>query len=267
MGWWIIAGVVGFCVGGALIALLRTRLPKRDALPWAPPQYEVMRGLAHEIRNPLNAMSVTVQLLEEDMEAGELDREELKAQLGLIRNEAERLEAVLSDFQRYARIMMRAEAADIGQLIDDTLDFMTPTAEQSGIEIVREIEPLPVMAADPKLLQQAFLNVILNAFQAMQEGGELKVEARQDNGADSPSSAHVLFSDTGPGIAEEAAGRVFEPFFSTKPGGTGLGMSVARQAAELHGGSVEAGDRPGGGGTQVEFRWPIRVVKTMNGER
>ncbi len=266
MGWWIVAGFVGFGVGAALVALLRTRLPKRDALPWAPPQYEVMRGLAHEIRNPLNAMSVTVQLLEEDLKEGGLDREELKAQLGLIRNEAERLESVLSDFQRYARIIMRAEAADIGQLIHDTLDFMTPTAEQNGIEIVREIEPLPIMAADPKLLQQAFLNVILNAFQAMQDGGELKVEARQD-GSESPLTAQVLFSDTGPGIAAEAEVRVFEPFFSTKPGGTGLGMSVARQAVELHGGSVEAGDRPGGGGAQVVFRWPIRVVKTMNGER
>lgn len=259
MGWWIAAGLVMFCVGAVLMALLRTRLPKRDALPWAPPQYEVMRGLAHEIRNPLNAMSVTVQLLEEDLKADEIDKEDLKAQLGLIRNEAERLEAVLSDFQRYARIMMRAEAADIGQLIEDTLDFMTPTAEQSGIEIVREIEPLPVMAADPKLLQQAFLNVILNAFQAMQDGGELKVEARQDD-SESPSSVQVLFSDAGSGIAEEAEGRVFEPFFSTKPGGTGLGMSVARQAAELHGGTVEAGNRAGGGGALVEFRWPIREL-------
>ncbi len=241
------------------MALLRTRLPKRDALPWAPPQYEVMRGLAHEIRNPLNAMSVTVQLLEEDLKEDEIDKEDLKAQLGLIRNEAERLEAVLSDFQRYARIMMRAEAADIGQLIEDTLDFMTPTAEQSGIEIVREIEPLPVMAADPKLLQQAFLNVILNAFQAMQDGGELKVEARQDD-SESPSSVQVLFTDAGIGIAQEAEGRIFEPFFSTKPGGTGLGMSVARQAAELHGGTVEAGNRPGGGGALVEFRWPIREL-------
>ena len=254
------AAVLGFLAGAVLTGFLRSRLPKREALPWAPPQYEVMRGLAHEIRNPLNAMSVTVQLLEEDLEEGRLDNEDLKTQLERVRREAERLEAILTDFQRYAQIKMRAEAVDVGKLIEDTLDFMTPATEQSGVEIRRNIETLPVMAADPKLLQQAFLNVILNALQAMENGGQLKVEIRRQG-----DDALALFSDTGAGVSEEAEGRVFEPFFSTKPGGTGLGMLVARQAAELHSGTIELRNRSGGG-AQAAFQWPIRIITDANGE-
>ena len=243
---WLLGGLIG-CALGIAGTIVWLRLSRGRATALREPEVRnVARGLAHEIRNPLNAMSITLQLLEEDLDAGRVpDREELRDQIGRIRGEVGRLERILTDFQRYARLMQaQPEPIDPAQLLHELLDFMEPEAERVGVEIVREIGPLPTIEADPALLRQAFLNLIVNAFQAMPDGGRLTVRATV-----SSSEVRITFADTGPGIAPETVERIFEPFYSTKKDGTGLGLAVVKQVVELHRGRVDVESEPGHGAT------------------
>ena len=122
---WIVTGILGCVLGSAITALLLRRRASGPAGPRDSLRQTVMRGIAHEIRNPLNTMSITLQLLEEDL-AGESepDRDAVLADVGRVRREVDRLERILSDFQRYARMQFRPDDMDIGALVNETLDFM-----------------------------------------------------------------------------------------------------------------------------------------------
>jgi signal transduction histidine kinase len=205
-----------------------------------------MRGIAHEIRNPLNTMSITLQLLEEDLagvtEGSEEDNSVL-TDVRRVRREVDRLERILSDFQRYARLQYRPEEVDIGALVSEILDFMEGEAARANVEIHRSVPAGITTTADPALLRQAFLNVIVNAFQAIGEGGRLSVQL--EGGSD----VVVSFTDTGDGMDEDARARIFEPYYSTKEDGTGLGLAVVKEVAEMHGGSAAVKSAQGDGAT------------------
>jgi len=135
----------------------------------------------------------------------------------------------------------------IEPILREAVEVVGPAAAQARVERSVEVEPgLPDVNADAELLRQAFLNLCVNAIQAMQDrgGGSLAVRARRDG-----DGVLVEFTDSGPGIDAEAAARVFEPFFTTKATGTGLGLAIVRQAAEAHGGTVEVESAPGRGAT------------------
>lgn len=201
-----------------------------------------MRGLIHEIRNPLNAMSIRLQLMEEEVASEEPPSpEELISQIERIRHEVGRLERLLSDVSRFVRpTHVHLEPTDIGRVVTEVLDFVEPEAHRLSVELVREVEPTPPQLADATLLKQAFLNLILNAFQAMPNGGTLTTSVRPLG-----RGVQVRFRDTGEGIPESIQTRLFEPFVSTKKEGTGLGLTVVKRVVELHRGSVTAENEKG----------------------
>lgn len=219
------------------------------------------RGLAHEIKNPLSTVALNAQLLREeilDSPLAESDRATMTRRVDTLAREAGRLRDILADFLRYAgRLQLDRRICDVREVATEIADFFMPQAEQSGVRFVVRTDAEAVPAdADPALLKQAMLNLLLNAVQAMQELPEdrprtltLSVarNAPEPRGPRREPRAIVEVSDTGPGVPADARDAVFEPYRTTKPGGNGLGLATTRRIVEAHGGSVECLPAEGGG--------------------
>ncbi len=208
------------------------------------------RELVHEIRNPLNSISLNLQLLEEDLSGMQ---EDLQKRVRRIRGEVEHLDQILTDFRRYAKLPpLNLETADLAMLIEEVLDFNEPESQRQNIEVVREIYNLPPIQLDAKQFKQALLNLIINANQAMEDGGKLMVRARSLNG-----QVQIDVEDTGEGIPVDMKNKIFELFFSTKDDGTGVGLAIAKQIVEGHGGSIKVESQPNQG-TTFSIRLPVK---------
>ncbi len=219
------------------------------------------RGLAHEIKNPLSTVALNAQLLREeilDSPLAESDRATMTRRVDTLAREAARLRDILADFLRYAgRLQLDRRICDVREVATEIADFFMPQAEQSGVRFVVRTDDEPVTAdADPALLKQAILNLLLNAVQAMQDLPEdrprtltLSVgrRAAEPRGPRREPRALIDVSDTGPGVPADAREAVFEPYRTTKPGGNGLGLATTRRIVEAHGGSVECLAAEGGG--------------------
>jgi len=209
----------------------------------------IAAGLAHEIRNPLGTLSMNLQLLQEDWADPITDREKRSAKkIGVLLSEVGHLESILNKFLRFAAgHKLKLERVDLNRLVDELLDFTAPQAARTNIRVVKHTSPaLPPVQADADLIRQCLLNLILNALQAMPDGGELEV--RTEPG---PSVSRVLVRDTGVGIPPENLDKIFNLYFSTKPAGTGLGLPMSRKIAEEHGGAIRVESAPGKGSTFV----------------
>jgi signal transduction histidine kinase len=210
-------------------------------------------GLAHEIRNPLSTMSLNLDLLaEEFQDAGSPRDQRVREKIQRLRRETRRLHDILENFLRFARAQdLRLETADLNLIAEELTDFVMPQAMAQGIVIRTHFEPgLPALSIDVELFRQALLNLLINARQAMPDGGELMLRTRSDG------PWNVLeVTDTGVGMTEEVRSRVFDPFFSTRPGGSGLGLPTARKIVEAHGGSIRVQSEPGKG-SQFIIRLP-----------
>lgn len=210
-------------------------------------------GLAHEIKNPLSTMSINLQLLDEDLRhLPEGGAGKLLMRVGTLRREVRRLEEVLEDFLRYARPHeLKLEPLDVNRLLDEMLDFVTPEATQTGVRISRGFTPgLHPVRIDAARLKQAFLNIVINAKQAMPSGGELMVRTRA---VSRPAGIEIDFIDTGSGISPDHLPRIWDVYFSTKERGTGLGLPTARRIIEEHGGSVRVHSEVGKGTSFTVF--------------
>jgi signal transduction histidine kinase len=221
-------------------------------------QATMTRGLAHEIKNPLSTIGLNVQLLQED--AADIERAaehqpviaeqagKMRRRLGTLGREAVRLRETLEDFLRFAgRIELDPQPTDINALVDELAVFYEPQASEAGIKLRCKLdaEP-PTIMADPSLLKQATLNLMINATHAMADaardnrphGGanELILRTTRSTGKDARLCIHVI--DTGPGISDEVRDKLFEPYFSTKRAGTGLGLPTTRRIIEEHGGAL-----------------------------
>ncbi|MBI4878230.1 MAG: two-component sensor histidine kinase [Planctomycetes bacterium] len=196
-------------------------------------------GLAHEIRNPLSAMKVNLQLLREDLERKGADAVARAARRAEVLEKAiHRLEAIVNDFLKFARgFDLTFEAADLNLLVEEVVVFVEPEAREARIDLRTAYDrSLPRVRVDRKYLQQALLNLFLNARQAIEESGrpgELFVTTRRAG-----DEAVIAVTDTGPGIAPDVLPRIFDAYFSTKKGGTGLGLPTCRRIVEEHGGTV-----------------------------
>jgi two-component system sensor histidine kinase HydH len=210
--------------------------------------------LAHEIKNPLSTISLNVELLAEDFAQAETPRERRAIdRLARVQRECRRLQDLLNDFLNFARAQPRElDEHDLNQLIEELLDFYRPQAQESRIEVVRLLDRnLPSVRIDREHIRAALLNLILNAQQAMPSGGRLEVRTR----ATAQGLALDLI-DTGVGMDDKTLGRIFEPFFSTKSGGSGLGLPTARKIIETHGGRIAVQSEPGRG-TQFTIELPV----------
>jgi signal transduction histidine kinase len=214
------------------------------------------RGLAHEIKNPLSTVGLNVQLLTEAIEDSAMPEEErapLLRRLAALGREVERLGGILADFLEFAgELRIEPREGDLNTTIDELIDFFLPQAEQQRVRLRGDLAPSGVRAwFDPPHLKQAVLNLMLNAVQAMarHDGHPRELILRTTTGLDEhrrPTAVlHVI--DTGPGVSPEARPRIFDPYFTTKAGGSGLGLPTARRIVEAHGGRLDLHSEPGRG--------------------
>jgi len=221
-------------------------------------------GLAHEIKNPLSTIGLNAQLLAErvgDLDIPDEDRAGLTRRVDALVRETERLRGILTDFLQYAgEPHIEPAPHDLNQIVDELVDFYLPQAERSGVRLRADPAPAPVTAAvDARQLKQAILNLMLNATQAMgglsgpareaptAAGGDLILRTRAGTDARGRPTAEIHVIDTGPGIAAEHRARLFEPYFTTRSGGTGLGLPTTRRLIEAHGGSISVHSELGTG--------------------
>lgn len=213
-------------------------------------------GLAHEIKNPLSTIGLNAQLLKEAIEDSaieEAEKQRLVRRIAALARETERLRGILEDFLEYAgELRLSVAPTSINQLVEELSDFLVPTAEGAGVRLRVETSALsPRMELDEYHMKQALLNLMLNAINAMEHqpvGTKdliLRVAPGEDEHGNRCVRLHV--TDTGPGIDEETRGKIFRPYFTTRSGGTGLGLPTARRIIEAHHGQLELHSEPGKG--------------------
>lgn len=210
---------------------------------------ELVSGVAHEIRNPLGILRTTAQVMEKEY-AGDPNALEY---VGVIKEEADRINRVIKDFLGFARpARMQFEELDVPAALDEVAGLVSRYAAEHKVNITIEAEPdLPAVMADAHSLKQAFINLIFNAVEAMGEGGDLGIRVWL-NGA----YLAITFADTGPGIRPEHRKKIFDPFFTTKETGTGLGLAVVHRIMDAHGGYIEV-ESEVGRGTEITLNLPL----------
>jgi signal transduction histidine kinase len=203
-------------------------------------------GLAHEIRNPLNAMNMNLQMLEEEMGGQEGDVEAVGL-LTASRAEVRRLEQLVQDFLAYARPSATSrELQDPLEAVTTVVEFLQPQFEEARIHLDHHHPPrLPEVALDADQFRQALLNVLQNALQASPAGSRVSVHTS----ATSENGVQVEVEDRGPGIPPDRLEQIFEVFYSERPGGTGLGLPIAQRVLESHGGRIDIRSQVGEGTT------------------
>ncbi len=211
-------------------------------------------GLAHEIKNPLSTIRLNMELLAEDFAESPAPRDRRAlAKIHRVQRECQRLENLLNDFLNFTRPrQFQFEASDLNAEVLRVLDFFKPTAEESGIEITTYLDPeLPTVLLDREPFQSALLNLVLNAQQAMDVGGQLVVRTHT-----LPAGVVLDLIDTGVGMDETTQSRIFHTFYSTKPDGSGLGLPTAKKVIEGHGGRINV-DSEVGKGTKFTITLPV----------
>jgi signal transduction histidine kinase len=213
-------------------------------------------GLAHEIRNPLNAMNMNLQMLEEEMQGDpEFEGGEIAELVTSTKSEIKRLENLASNFLQYARPgPPRFESRDMNHVLQDVAMFLQADFRQSGVELQTDLEPLlPTVDLDETQFKQAVINLLVNARQVVRGKGVVRLVSRAGSGGE----VVVEVQDNGPGVPEADREKIFEVFFSSRGGGTGLGLPIARQIVERHGGTIGL-DTVEGEGTTFWIRLPRR---------
>lgn len=196
---------------------------------------QVARSVAHEIKNPLNFISLSIDHIADSYPPQDPERAEKFASLVKnIKGEILRISSFAESFLEYGRpIELHRTLTDLPAMLDSILEIIQTRAEQDQIILIREYASIPPLNVDPELLRTCFYNLFINAFDAMPTGGELRINSERDGG-----TIRITVSDTGIGIDAESRDRIFEPYFTTKPKGVGLGLALTRKIVEEHGGRM-----------------------------
>ncbi|MCG3173345.1 MAG: Adaptive-response sensory-kinase SasA [Myxococcota bacterium] len=216
--------------------------------------------ITHEVRNPLNSIGLNAEMLEEDL--SKFPEEQRAPMIRLIRSiigEIDRLSEVTEEYLKFARLPQPQVAPrDINSILMNLLFFLEQEAGSGGVTVIQKLAPnLPMADVDENQLRQALLNIIRNSIDAMKEGGVLTVEtALVDH------QIQISIADTGVGIAPDHLAHIFDPFYSTKEAGTGLGLSLTHQIITEHGGNIRAESGPGKGARFV-IHLPARAARTQ----
>jgi signal transduction histidine kinase len=225
-------------------------------------------GVAHEVKNPLNAMMIHLELLRQQFaarvrparaaaaaaavatvataEPRPIDREEALQHVDVIANEIRRLDEVVQGFLKFSRPEdLKLQPIALGTLFEEIVPIVRPEAERAGVTLVVDCRDVPDVNGDPAMLRQAFLNLALNACQAMPNGGTLRIQCEAARGR----RVRISVSDTGVGIAPEHLQRIFDLYFTTKEKGSGIGLSMVYRTVQMHDGDIEVQSTPGAGTT------------------
>jgi len=208
----------------------------------------MIAAVSHEIKNPLGIIRSTAELMGTLPEAGETHRK----LSSVITEESTRLNRIVTEFLDFARPQTPdIRECDLRDIIGKNIDFLRPELDKKGITVKAELDGTPlILMADHGQLYRAFLNIFINAFQSMENGGRIDVHVR-----DEQKRYRVEIEDTGCGISQENLKRIFNPFFTTKDKGTGLGLSIVRKIIEGHKGTITIESQEGKG-TRVEILLP-----------
>lgn len=214
---------------------------------------QLSRSIAHEIRNPLNFISLSIDHIKEKYPpAAHEDAESFEALVSSMKQEIRRLNRLVSDFLDYGKpLKLKMQRTKIDRMLDDVVEIIRAKADSEKVEIRKRYNFSPDIMMDPELIKTCIMNVIMNAFQAMPEGGTLTIKTEKDNGRFVLSVA-----DTGTGVTKENLAKVFEPFFTTKNDGLGLGLATTKRIVEEHGGKIDI-HSAGGAGSDVIISLPL----------
>ena len=266
--WAAVFFAMGFAV--AAVVFLSVRRPS-DAVPPAADDRiieisQLSGGLAHEIRNPLSTLLLNLKLLEEDLGEG-LDEDSdtlrrARLKIGVARGEAERLQRQLDEFLLLVGpIRLQKQVVDLNEVVDQLVEFYGPEAARHRITL------RPVYCAgevscqiDHQVFQQAILNLLINAQQSITDGGDIMITTSAGDGW-----ATLEIADTGEGMPQEVAAKAMQAFYSTKPKGSGLGLSTTSRIVTAHGGSMRLDSEPDVG-TRFEIRLPLARRPTQTGD-
>jgi signal transduction histidine kinase len=227
---------------------------------------QLAAGVAHEVNNPLASISSLVQILQSRVpdDANDEQSAETREMLRLVSQQIARITQVLRDMMDFARQRQPARAPlDTARVLESSIRLASFDKDFKRLSIATDFDPrAPLVSADADQLQQVFLNLLLNARDAMPEGGELRVTTRHDARAD---QIIIEIADTGAGVAPEHLAHVFDPFYTTKPAGhgTGLGLAVCYGIVTAHGGHIELTPNDGRG-TRAVVTLPIQTEESLN---
>jgi signal transduction histidine kinase len=212
-------------------------------------------GLHHEIKNPLTALSLHLQLLEEQLQQVPTIAT-IDELIGVLKTEVHRLNGVLESFRNFANLQkLSVQATDILDVLDNAVRLIRPQADQQGVQLalLHPETELPKVVVDEQKIEQALLNLLINALEAMPKGGTLSASAAAKNG-----SVAIEIADTGTGILPENRDNVFKPYFSTKGQGTGMGLPLTEKLVSQHGGQIDYETGPHG--TTFRIQLPLKPV-------
>jgi len=215
----------------------------------------IAAGIAHEVRNPLNALQINVRILEQELATRIPDpTEHVYSVLAKITNELTSLDNFVAEFLRYARPpRLKLEPVNVRPLVHDLATFIAPECAKKGVTLALSLDTGPlVVLADNFQLKHALLNLVLNSLQATAPGGTVTLASGGDS-----KQLTIDVQDTGEGIPEDVLGRVYDVFFTMREGGTGLGLPIARRIVEEHGGTLSITSQVGVGTTAC-IRMPVR---------
>jgi signal transduction histidine kinase len=210
---------------------------------------EMMAGVSHEIRNPLGIIRSSAELLKKKM----ADVDPKNHFPDIIVQESNRLNNIITDFLNFARpAVPHRDLCQLEEIIGKNINYLSPQTEEQHYGIITNFNKKPpAVIADGAMLYQAFLNILINAMQAMPAGGPIWIRTGLDNGY-----ATVVFEDQGPGIPEALIGKIWDPFFTTKEKGTGLGLGIVKNIILSHGGKIRIENRTEGG-ARVTVHLPL----------
>jgi two-component system, sporulation sensor kinase E len=210
-------------------------------------------GVAHEIKNPLGSIGIHIQLIQKALDRDSIDTGAIGKNLSVINEEIDRLNKIVVDFLFAVRPMdIVLHDGDLNVLIEDLLSFVTVELESTGIRLEQSLETdLPEIQLDEKYLKQALLNIIKNAIAAMPTGGTLKISTRQKG-----DEVVLRITDNGMGMSEETLEKIFEPYFTTKDFGSGIGLTLVYKVIKEHMGDISVISQEGKG-TTFTLTFPV----------
>jgi signal transduction histidine kinase len=213
----------------------------------------ISSGVAHEVKNPLNAILLHVEVARAKLARGDVD---IAQQMEIISREILRLDRVVKTFLDFTRpVELKLGSIAVRDLLAEVVELARPQAESAHIHLsIEEDDGGAEVRVDHDLLQQALLNVVVNAIEAMPQGGDLRFES-----ANHEDMAEIRVSDTGPGIPPELREKIFRLYFTTKKEGSGIGLAMAFRIVQLHDGTIDFTSEPGKG-TTFSIRLPLAAV-------
>jgi signal transduction histidine kinase len=202
---------------------------------------QLAAGIAHEIRNPLTSINILIHSLRQNISSGESRSEDFK----VIEEEIHRINEIVDQFLRFAKpAPPHLERTEVTSIFEEILQLLRPQMEKLRISVQKDFRSVPLITIDNEQMKQVILNLLMNSIQAMPEGGQFRLEGEVSKDG---QWVELSIRDSGVGIPPEDMDKLFDPFFSTKEGGIGLGLSIAHRIIDQHHGKIEVTSNPNEG--------------------